>query len=120
MPGDPMSWWVYYPIEEPVKAPKIVRVYKPQTDQEPEPPAIIAFVGDAAMPVFRGPLLHPYHIAYLSPQQGLPVGCLLIGPKVDIVACAWTCSLTATDRAMLEGMKITPNFIPNALTEPVK
>lgn len=111
-------WWFgedgeWTPIVEPVRAVKIVRFFKPGTQQEPDPPYVIALVGTSGMPVHRAPLLHPYHVAYLGPQFGYPVGCLLIGPKVDVVAMAWTCALTPEDRALLEGMKITPNFIPN-------
>jgi hypothetical protein len=78
----------------------------------------IGLVGESGMPVFRGKALHPFHISYLNPTFGLPLGCLLIGPSVDLVACAWTISLTAEDRALLEGMRISPNFLPApALTE---
>jgi hypothetical protein len=102
--------------EEPVRAPKIVRIYKPGTQQEPDPPNMIALVGNIGMPVYRAPLLHSLEIAYLGPQLGYPRGCLLIGPGIDLIAMAWTCSLTATDRALLEAMRITPNFVPDLST----
>ena len=81
---------------------------------------LLAFVGFAAIPVYRQADLHPFMVSYQPAQIGMPAGCLVIGSKIDVIAMAWTCSLTATDRALLEGMRITPNFVPSEgkVTEP--
>lgn len=108
-----------WPNLDPVRAVKVVKIYKsghgpksahPQeADEGP-----IALIGDGGLPVFRGKsqVLHPFHVSYISPSFGLPIGALLIGAEVDVIACAWTCALEPEDRALLEGMRITPNFVP--------
>lgn len=105
------SWFDFGMIETPIRLVKVVPIFKPGTTSEPEH-GPIALIGDSGMPVFRGKALHPYHVSYLNPTFGLPLGALLVGSEIDVIACAWTVSLNAEDRALLEGMRISPNFMP--------
>jgi hypothetical protein len=97
---------------EPVRPVKIERLYKFGTTLEPRD-GPIAYVGDIQMPIFRVAAVHPLGILYMKATTAWPMGFLLIGLSVDIVACAVTCSFDSYDREMLRGMKISPNFAPD-------
>jgi hypothetical protein len=77
----------------------------------------IGFIGDTHIPVFRDYIGHPYGIAYVTASADFPAGVLLIGTKIDLVACAVTIAWNAEDREWLRGVKISPNFVPDALVK---
>lgn len=94
-----------------VHAVKVTPFLKRGTTQEQDEGAI-GLIGEMEMPVFRGKVFDAYHVSYLNKSKELPLGAILIGPAIDLVACAWTLALTSSDRALLEGMRISIGFLP--------
>lgn len=72
---------------------------------------LVAYVGAVNLPVFDGPLLAPRNVLYLQPTPGLPLGAIVMGPGIELVALAVTLSFTPEDREWLRGMNISPDFV---------